>query len=338
MPDRRSFRRNAGAHINLVFISLSTAHVSQHGARRGLYDARRMAPLLRGWRARAGALALVLAALVACAPAPAGPALWRISDSHSEIWLFGTVHILPPTLKWEDGRIASAFKAADIVYFETPLDAPAQADIGALVARYGYNQRGVTLSSQLSAEDRVRLIRVCARFKLDPVLLEPARPWLAGVQLSVAATLARGQATQSGVDQVLDRDAQAQHKTRAYFETAEQQVRFFADLPRDAEVQFLRSTLREIEQDSGEIDTLDQAWAHGDIKAITRDVNDMIKDSGPDIYAALIRDRNVRWANEIDHMMKGSGKIFIAVGAAHMVGADGVPALLRKKGYKVEGP
>jgi uncharacterized protein YbaP (TraB family) len=233
------------------------------------------------------------ATLTACAPlaAPSGPALWRLSDSDSEIWLFGTVHILPPTLKWENERIKAAFNAADTIYFEIPLDAPSTAEIAQLVARYGYNKPGVTLSNQLNAEDRARL--------------------------SVAEAVAEGQASQAGVDQVLNRDAAAQHKKRAYFETPEQQIRFFADLRPDAEIQFLRSTLREIEQGKNEVNILDDAWAHGDQRTLIRDLQGMVREAGPAIYAALIRDRNARWADEIDNMMKGSGKIFIAVGAAH---------------------
>ena len=291
--------------------------------------------------ALAGAFIFAAATLNACAPAAQsteGPALWRISDSDSEIFLFGTVHILPPTMKWRNTRIDNAFNGAQTIYFETPIDARAATNIGQSVAKYGFNPHGVNLSSMLTAEDRARLIRVCAHYKMDPVLLEPVRPWLAAVQLSLAEAMSQGQAAQSGVDSVLDHDAQAQNKKRAYFETADQQIRFFADLPRETEVQFLRSTLLEIEKEHGQVEEMDAAWLHGDTKTIAREVTDMIRDSGPEIYAALIRDRNARWASEIDSMMKGSGKIFIAVGAAHLVGPDGVPALLRKKGYKVEGP
>jgi hypothetical protein len=295
-----------------------------------------MAPLLRK---SCLSILLMAAALIACAPAAQpGPPLWRLADGDSEIWLFGTVHILPPALHWQDQRIVSAFAAAQTIYFEIPLDGASGAEIAQLVVRHGYNPPGVTLSGQLSAEDRARLIRACARYKLDPLLMEPARPWLAAVQLSVAEAMAQGQASQAGADQVLNREAAAAHKTRAFFETPEQQIRFFADLPREAEVEFLRSTLREIEQQSGEIDVLDSAWARGDMRILSNDLKAMTRDAGPAIYAALIHDRNVRWADEIDRMMKGSGKIFIAVGAAHLVGEDGVPALLRKKGYKVEGP
>ena len=104
------------------------------------------------------------------------------------------------------------------------------------------------------------------------------------------------------------------------------------------QVQFLSATLREIENEPSDVATLDDAWARGDVKTLSHDLTRDLRSAGPEIYAALIRDRNRRWAEQIDLMMKGSGTAFIAVGAAHLVGKDGVPALLRAKGYKVEGP
>jgi uncharacterized protein YbaP (TraB family) len=267
-----------------------------------------------------------------------GPALWRISDKDSEIWLFGTVHVLPPTLKWRGPKIERAFDGAETIYFETATDAPAQSTIAAMVQRYGYNKPGVALSSLISGADRARLARICAKLHIAPAQLEPARPWLAAVQISVAEVMAQGQAQAAGVEQVLDADARAHNKKRAYFESAEEQIRFFADLDTEVQLQFLSATLREIENEPGDVDTLDQAWARGDVKTLSRELNRDLRSAGPEIYAALIRDRNRRWADEIDTMMKGSGTAFIAVGAAHLVGKDGVPALLRAKGYVVEGP
>src|SRR5262249_46407941 len=138
------------------------------------------------FRALLGAFLLLFVGATACAPtsAPANPALWRISDADSDIYLFGTVHILPPNLKWRSRRMAEAFAGPETIIFETAIDASGAADIAALISRYGYNPPGSTLSSQLSADDRARLIRASAGYHIDPLQLERTRPWLAAVQLS----------------------------------------------------------------------------------------------------------------------------------------------------------
>ena len=284
------------------------------------------------------ALVLLVSACTPTQPASAGPAIWRLADEDSEIWLFGSVHVLPPKLKWRSAKIDQAFKSADTLYFETPVDATGQKEITAVVMRYGYNAPGVTLTEKLTNDDRARFLRLCRKLNVDPVTMERARPWLAATQLSVAQVIKQGQAMDSGVEQVLEREAKAQNKKRAYFETSEEQIRLLADLPPKVEMQYFTVTLRQIEEEDEDIDTLDDAWARGDTKALEKELTSELEEIGPEVYAAVIRDRNERWVKKIDAMMKGSGKIFITVGAAHLIGDDGVPALLRKKGYVVEGP
>ena len=267
-----------------------------------------------------------------------GPALWRLSDADSEIWLFGTVHLLPAELKWQSAKVDRAFDAADTIYFETQTDGAAEATIGQLVATLGANPPGVTLSSQLNEADRALLAQICTQLKLDPAAFEKVRPWLAGVQLSVAFVMTQGLNPESGVERVFEKRAQAAGKKRAYFETSEQQLRFFANLPREAEIGFLHSTLVEIRDEKENFDAINNAWATGDVKKMATYFDGMTEELGPEVYEALIVGRNRRWAEEIDQMMKGSGKTFIAVGAAHLIGKDSVTEMLRAKGYKIEGP
>jgi hypothetical protein len=269
---------------------------------------------------------------------PVGPAIWHLADKDSDIWLFGTVHLLPPDLNWQSAPVDQAFDAADTIYFETQTDNVAQAKIAALVTTMGHNPAGVTLSSMLPEADRALLAKVSKRVNVDPAAFEGERPWLVGVQLSVAYVMSQGLAPTSGVEHVLDERANKAGKKRAYFETAEEQLSFFANLPRPIEIGFLRATLHEIEDEDENVDLLNKAWARGDVKTLGHYFAGMTGEVGPEVYAVLIRDRNKRWADDIDKMMQGSGKTFIAVGAAHLIGPDSVTALLRKKGYKVEGP
>ncbi len=285
----------------------------------------------------AGLISAAFLLLTGCT-SPAGPALWRLSDADSEITLLGTVHMLPPSLKWRSAAIDKALAGADIVYFETETDEAAQGKIAGLVKTMGENPPGVTLTSLLDQSSQRELAAVCVKLKIDCAVLERARPWLAGVQLSVAFVTQQGQAAESGVEHVLEAEAKSAGKTRRYLETAEQQISFFATLPTPVEIGFLKSTMTEILQDNEETDAMTQAWARGDTKTLGGYLETMTTEAGPEIYAALIRNRNDAWADEIDGLMQGKGKIFIAVGAAHLLGPDSVPALLREKGYKVEGP
>ncbi len=292
-------------------------------------------------------LLLGVFALLAFAAAPgcsraadhdAGPALWRLSDGDSEIWLLGTAHMLPKDLHWDRTRIDAAIAGADTVMFETPIDTAGAQAIAQLALRYGLNPPGVTLSSLLTPADQTALTEVCKLVNVDPKALEPQRPWLAGVGLSVAYVVSKGLDPNSGVEHQLDATAQAEGKKRDYFETSEEQIRFFADLPVKTQVDFLHSTLHEIQAEDEDFNAINAAWAKGDVATMARYFTEMNKETAPDVYNVLIRDRNARWERRIETMMAGSGKIFIAVGAAHLIGPGSVIEQLRKRGYKVEGP
>lgn len=276
--------------------------------------------------------------LLACTPRTEGPALWRVSDADSEVYLFGTVHVLPPGLAWKSARVMAAFAAADTIWFETPTDGAAGVRIAAIVAQKGANPPGVTLSSQLGAEDRARLARVAASLGMAPAALEGARPWVAALQLSLALLLKQGHDAAAGAERVLEADAAAQGKRTAYLETAEQQMAVFDALSPEAERRFLSATLRQIEEEADAPAAMDRLWASGRAGELGRRVAAMIEEAGPEIAEALIYRRNEAWAERIDETMQGEGVAFVAVGAAHMSGARGLPALLRAKGHRVEGP
>ena len=292
-------------------------------------------PRVKFWAALACALLL---AACAAAPKAGGPALWRLADADSEIYLLGTVHVLPPGLAWKSAAIDRAFRRADTVWFETPTDEASGRAIAAIVARKRLNPRGVTLSSQLALEDRARLARVAAAFGVPMAALEPCRPWIAALQLSLAKLTQQGHAASAGVEQALESDAAAQKKRVAYFETVEEQIAIFTNLSPQAERAFLTTTLRQIEENADETDKLDRLWATGDATELGKLIAGEIEEAGPETAEALIYARNARFAARIDALMKGHGRAFIAVGAAHMAGERGVPALLRAKGYTVEGP
>ncbi|MBL8531399.1 MAG: TraB/GumN family protein [Hyphomonadaceae bacterium] len=276
-----------------------------------------------------------------CAPAApreATPALWRITDADSEIWLFGTVHLLSPDLRWRTPAIDAAFNAADEFVTETDTGPAAQAALPQLAQRYGALAAGETLSALLG-EDAPKLAQAARRLNLDPAALERMRPWFAALNLSYAYVVQQGQTAEAGVETVLSAEARAQGKREGFLETPEQQVRFLADLPREDELRFLRITLDQVQGDSDEgFRALDAAWAMGDVRLLGALLDAQWRNAGPAVHEALILNRNRLWADEIAQRLDGSGRTFIAVGAAHLAGEGNVVALLRERGVRVEGP
>ena len=282
------------------------------------------------------ALALI-AALAAALPAGAQPPIWVIRDQDSTIVLFGSVHMLPPGLDWRPAALDTALQQANDIWFELPLDATDSQAAAQIAATRGLLPKGERLSAKLSPAGRRRLEKAAAAMNLSLPALDRMRPWLAEVTLGVAELANGGANGSDGVERTLDQAAPATADRRA-FETPEQQIAFFADTPEKDQVASLEDTLREMEENPGAYPDLVKAWMAGDLGALERQGLKPMRRAAPTLYRRLVAERNARWAEAISQRLQGSGETVVVVGAAHLIGQDGVPALLRRRGIKVEGP
>jgi len=284
----------------------------------------------------------MVAGLLVLLPAPkatADPALWHISDTDSDIYILGTVHILPPGLDWRTPAIEAAFENSETVWFEAPANDPAAAlQMMSLVAELGMNPPGAPLSSQISADAREALARFATETGLPVAQLEPLRPWLAAVTLTAAYVQAQGYDPGSGVEAQLWPLANQNGKTLDYFETLEEQLRFFADLPAEVELGLFEQTVMEYSGTSAELDALVSAWESGNLGEIDQLVNGDLRNESPEIYEVVISRRNESWVRRIRGLLEGSGSHFIALGAGHLAGEEGVIERLRAGGVEVAGP
>lgn len=281
----------------------------------------------------------LLAAVMAAGAAFADPSLWHIEDEDSDIYIFGTVHILRPELEWQTEEVMSAFESADTVYFEAPVNDPAEAaGLQQVLMANALNPAGTTLSSLVSAEAWSQIETFAPRIGVSAAQLEPLRPWLATIQLGVGFIIISGYDPQSGVEAILWPLASEAGKTLAYFETVEEQIGFFANLPTEIETALLEETVADFEAAPDQLDTLVAAWAAGDQATIDDVMNAQMRQDAPEVHDIIIVQRNHRWADQIEDMLDGSGTVFIAVGSGHLPGDEGVISLLRQRDITVSGP
>lgn len=293
-----------------------------------------VAALLAPWATRAHAETAAPAAIVAEPAASRGAALWVIKDADSTIYLFGTVHVLRPNTAWESPEVTAAFNSASDIWFEisNPDDVAA---IIPLIQQYGVSP-ATPLSSQLTPEEMTQLDAAARVLGVTGAQMDVFRPWYAGLTLSMAPLKKAGYDPASGVELTLKARAEAAGKPIHGFETLDKQIRILADLPQDIQLEFLRATLKDYDDASTELDAMVEAWSAGDVEALDRVTNEDMKAEAPDIYKALLTDRNVGFADQIQTLLAGSGTAFVAVGAAHLAGPDSVQTLLEARGIEVE--
>lgn len=283
----------------------------------------------------AGAAALGIGAMAG--PALAQPAMWAVKDADSTIYFLGTVHLLKPETEWRTERLDAAIAEARELWLELPTTDPAKmaGEMMGLVARYGMapNQR---LSKDLTPEEMKVLDEAARLSGLTAAQLDIFRPWFAAITISTAAMTHAGYDANSGVDSRIEGIFGERGITPKGLETAEEQIKVFAGMPREEELEYLRQTIEDYREAPTELDEMVANWASGDIAAMEDMFVTEMKAEDPALYDAILTNRNANWVVKIEEMLKGSGTIFVAVGAGHLIGPDSVIAMLEAKGIKAE--
>lgn len=290
-------------------------------------------------RSLAALLAPVIALMILASAQPVssadtnGPAIWKLEDADSEIWLFGTVHILKPSLEWENDQISAAFNAADTLITEAAVHDIEPAAMQGLVMKHGINQTGPSFLGKLSPEGRKNFETLLTSLGMPAAAVNnfaPYRPWLAAVTLQTLKIQSMGGDPEAGVDKLLWKQAQAAGKKLEYLETAEEQIQIFGKLSPEEELYFFEEGLKQMIEEPDLLDKIVADWKVGNIE----DLTDKMQASmvGQDtLYDVLLTKRNSNWADQIKTLMDGEGKVFIAVGAAHLAGEDSVQDILKEK-------
>jgi len=287
---------------------------------------------------RLGLIAFLAASLLATSPTKADPPVWVVRDADTEMLLFGSIHALPPGIEWRTTQLDAALDAADLVAFEilTPETEEEEAAMFMPFLRFLIADR--PLSEVVSPETFARALEAAEAQDMDALSLQMMKPWAAALILDMGADEALGRLDELGVDTILEESLEEGRRKQA-LDTPElllASMKALADMG-DVEgeallVEVLDSLDRE-ELDVG----IETAWAAGDIGPIVDEMRDMQAEA-PRLYKALLVDRNHAWLPALIRMMESEGRVVVVAGAAHMVGDDGLPALLRAAGYDVEGP
>ena len=281
-------------------------------------------------------LAVLACAALAAAPARAQPPIWIVHGPHATIVLFGSVHLLAPGIDWEPPALKAAIAHADDLWFEIPIDPASALGAQQIAIKRGLLPEGQTLSAELTPADRDQLAKAAKICGLPVSLLDRLRPWYADLALSVASYKLADAHSETGVEQLLSAANPA--VPRQAFETVAEQIGFLADVPEKDQIDSLRETFGEVETGPAFYKRLVDAWLSGDVKALRREALEPMLKQAPGEYRALVADRNKRWIGRIEQRLGGQGEAVMVVGVGHLIGPDSVPSLLRRDGFRVDGP
>jgi uncharacterized protein YbaP (TraB family) len=283
----------------------------------------------------------LLSAVVARPPAerPAGhsahPALWRLTKGPSTIYLFGTIHALPPHFEWETPEIRTVLGSADRLVLEAVIDSDPNKSATALL-RLGLSPTPLPpLEQRVAPKYRASLANMAAKTAVPIETLNSMKTWAAGMVLFGTTVSALGVSSADGVEEQLKAQFRSTGKPVEGLETLDQQLGFFDTLDETQQRDFLQSVVDQHSDDAADFGKMLGAWSHGNEKGIAISFDKDMKKSDA-LRDVLIARRNAHWADAIVARLAVPGTQFVAVGAGHLVGRDSVQAKLAKLGYKAE--
>lgn len=289
--------------------------------------------MIRRWL---GIMIVVLA--VACHPAPppaasSRVALWAISDGGTRRgWILGTIHALPPGTPWRRPAIDTAMTDADRLVME--IGEPLTADTASqALARLAFTPGLPPPSQRLDAAGRKALMAAYRKLGVDEARFANTESWAVAIQISALASQKAGAEAADGVEPQLR--SLMPGKPVSGLETIDSQFTVFDRLAPRTQDHLLADVAREANDMRNDDADLLALWLKGDEIGLTQEANsDFLAD--PALHEPLVTARNRNWAAQIDRLLHAGARPFIAVGAAHVVGPDGLPELLRAKGWTVK--
>ena len=271
------------------------------------------------------------AAAPAPVPIPTGPALWRMTDGDTTVYLFGTVHALPEDAEWYAARIQRAFAASDELVTEIDMGGD-PTEMAGLFAEAARLSRGRNLRELMTFENRAQYENALTALGVPVEALDAVEPWYAALNVTTLPLIRSGFDPDSGVDQVLT--ARGAGKRRAALETVAEQVALFDGLPMDAQLALLDGAVEGVDSVAETLGAMVDSWLAGDADGLAALMNADMED--PALFQRLLYDRNARWVDWIETRMETPGTVFIAVGAGHLAGEGSVQDLLGARGREVE--
>lgn len=259
---------------------------------------------------------------------PAKPALWKVADADTTIYLFGTAHALPPGINWYNGRVAEAFEGSQELVTEIVEAEPTA--MQQLVLAKALLPEGKTLRPMLAEDRRKALEGALTQYGLPTAAFDRFKPWYAAVALATLPLAKEGLAAENGIEPLLGAKAKTLGKAHSGLETAEYQLGLFDGLPAAVQQHYLGEVIRTLPEAKMQLDRIIAAWKIGDAERLAELINEGEDD--PAMLETLLVGRNRNWADWIKARLDKPGSVFMAVGAGHLAGTGSVQDQLKARG------
>jgi len=258
----------------------------------------------------------------------ANAVLWRVDkEGRQPSFIFGTIHVSDPEISSLPQPVSAALDSARTFVMEALPDP----DESLKLARMMYFDDGKKLRDYLDEDLYKRTMNILVDYHIAPNALAFMKPWAAFIIMSYP------QSEGLPLDlQLLETATNNGLDTRG-LETLTEQGSVFSSLDLESQVRLLLDTVCNYDAVSGEFEIMKSLYLKRDLQALynyTRKNSFAGDQFYADLFRRLLTDRNRLMAERMQSILD-VGNAFIAIGAMHLPGDDGVLSLLAEEGYTI---
>jgi len=272
--------------------------------------------------------------LSAAAIAGAESSVWVVRGPKTTLYLAGSCHVLRASDHPLPREFDAAYADSQRLIFEAPPAELETPDYIQKLMRVAALTDGTTLRDHLSPSVYARAEKFCRERGYPFEQYQLFRPWMLAMFLTMQELTRIGVAPEFGVDKIYYEKAKKDGKPAGGLETADDQIRFLAAMDADLGNDQVIETLDDLAALNDKLPQILNAWRTGNEAGIEAFSLRELKNH-PNLYKTLIVERNRKWADKIEPLIRKGQNVMIIVGVAHLAGSDSVIALLKKRGHSV---
>jgi uncharacterized protein YbaP (TraB family) len=260
--------------------------------------------------------------------------LFKASKGQGAVYLVGSVHMLTADFYPLAPALDAAFKDSDLLVEEVDLTEMLAPTMQFTLLTRGMLPEGQTIDKLVSPATLALVNAHSSSLGMPIEAVKQFKPWFLAMTLVAVEWQKAGFDSSLGLDKHFFDRAQTEGKAVQGLETTEYQISRFDGMTAQQQEHFLAESLKDLDKETASVNKLATAWKAGDIAGVERFVLQDVKDD-PQLYQRLLVERNRNWLPKIEALVARPRHAFVVVGAAHLVGPDGLIAMLKAKGYQL---
>lgn len=258
--------------------------------------------------------------------------MWEVQSESSTCYILGSVHLADSLLYPIDQEIMDAFAQSKALVLEIDIS-----NINPMeVLKFTMLPDTNTLAGAVDADTYKKFVNLFKKHNVPAMSYYKLKPWFAVMTLQSLEMIEGNYSAEYGIDKYFLDKAQSKNIPIKALETLEFQMNVL-DTLNNFSGKFLDYTLEELNESAEQVSDILVAWKNGDLEKMNEIINDGSDIEGfADVMHIINNQRNYNMVNKIENFLKEKETHFVVVGAAHLVGPEGIIELLKSKNkYKI---